>query len=256
MSSKTYVVIPDQHAHYKHSNERAVWLGKFIRDIKPDVVVNMGDMADMPSLCSYDKGKKSFQGRTYQADINSHLDFQDKFWSTVKKAKKKMPRTVGLIGNHEERIARAIEIQPELDGVIGYGDLKLREWYDDIVPYNGSTPGAIILDGITFAHYLIAGISGRPISGEHHAYSLLAKTHSSCVVAHSHLFDYCQRTRQDGTKIIGVVAGCFIDYPMDFAGNACGLWDSGLLVLRDVDKGQFDIERISMERLKKAYGSD
>lgn len=251
--SKKYVVIPDQHATPKQNNDRARWVGEFIKDTKPDVVVNMGDMADMSSLCSYDKGKKSFQGRTYQADINSHIDFQEKLWQPVKKAKKKLPRRITLIGNHEERIARAIENQSELDGVIGYDDLELREWYDTIVPYNGSTPGAIILDGITFAHYIISGISGRPISGEHHAHSLLTKTHSSCVVAHSHLFDYCQRTRADGTKIKAVVAGCLIDYPMDFAGNACGLWDSGVVVLHNVERGNFDLQWISLNRLKEEY---
>lgn len=251
--SKTYVVIPDQHASPKHNNDRAIWLGELIKDIKPDVVVNMGDMADMPSLCSYDKGKRSFQGRTYQADITCHLDFQDKLWSTVRGAKKRMPRRVGLVGNHEERIARAIEIQPELDGTISYADLELGSWYDTVVDYSGSTPGTIILDEIAFSHYTISGISGRPIGGEHHAHSLLSKTYTSSVVAHSHLFDYCERTRADGTKIIGVVAGCYIDYDMDWAGDACRLWSSGVLLLRDVDKGTFDIERVSLSRLKKAY---
>lgn len=251
---RKYVVIPDVHAKPRTNNDRAEYVGLFIKDTKPDVVVSMGDQADMESLCSYDKGKKSFQGRTYQADINAHLEFQERLWEPVKKAKKKLPQRVALIGNHEERIARAIESQAELEGVISYDDLELREWYDTVVPYNGSTPGAVILDGITFAHYIISGISGRPISGEHHAHSLLTKTHGSAIVAHSHLFDYCQRTRSDGTKIKAVVAGCLIDYPMDFAGNACKLWDSGVLMLHNVERGSFDIEWISIERLKKEYG--
>lgn len=252
--SKKYVVIPDQHATPKQNNDRARWVGEFIKETKPDVVVNMGDMADMSSLCSYDKGKKSFQGRTYQADINAHLDFQDKLWEPVKKAKKKLPQRIALIGNHEERIARAIENQAELEGVISYDDLELDNWYDSIVGYNGATPGTIQLDGITFAHYIISGISGRPIGGEHHAHSLLAKTHTSSIVAHSHLFDFCRRTRGDGVKITGVVAGCLIDYPMGFAGNAVGLWDSGVLVLKNVDRGTFDIEWVSLQRLKNEFG--
>lgn len=252
--SKTYIVVPDQHAHPKHNNDRADWLGEFIKDIRPDVVVNMGDMADMPSLCSYDRGKKTFQGRTYRADIDAHLDFQDRLWSPSKRAKKKLPKRIALIGNHEERIARAIESQPELEGSISYDDLELSNWYDSIVGYNGATPGTIQLDGITFAHYIISGISGRPISGEHHAHSILTKTHTSSVVAHSHLFDYCTRTRGDGTKISAVVAGCYIDYQLDFAGNACGLWDSNVVVLRNVSGGQFDIERVGLGTLKKTYG--
>lgn len=252
--SKKYIIVPDQHAKPKTNQDRATWVGRFIKETKPDVVVNMGDMADMQSLCSYDKGKKSFQGRRYKDDIDSHLEFQERLWEPVKKAKKKLPQRIALIGNHEERISRAIENQAELEGVIGYDDLNLREWYDTVVPYNGSTPGAIILDEVTFAHYIISGISGRPISGEHHAHSLLTKTHGSAIVAHSHLFDYCQRTRSDGTKIKAVVSGCLIDYPMDFAGNACKLWDSGVLVLHNVERGNFDIEWVSLERLKNSYG--
>ena len=87
--SKTIIVIPDSHAKPGVSNRRAEWLGKLIVDIKPDIVVDMGDTADMESLCSYDRGHKSFQGRTYAKDIEAHNDFQDRLWSTVRKAKRK-----------------------------------------------------------------------------------------------------------------------------------------------------------------------
>ena len=105
--SKTHLIIPDSHAHPGHDNERAIWLGKLIKDIKPDVVINLGDAADMPSLSGYEKGLKSFHGRRYIDDINSHLDFQDKLWHTIKKTKKKLPYRVFLHGNHEYRIHRA-----------------------------------------------------------------------------------------------------------------------------------------------------
>ena len=71
----THIVFSDAHAHYQHNNNRAEWLGELIRDVKPDTVVALGDQADMPSLSGYDKGKKSFQGRTYRADIDVHSDF-------------------------------------------------------------------------------------------------------------------------------------------------------------------------------------
>ena len=67
----THLVIPDQHAHPDNNNDRFEWLGKLIVDLKPDVVINLGDMADMPSLCTYDKGTKGFEGRRYKQDVNS-----------------------------------------------------------------------------------------------------------------------------------------------------------------------------------------
>ncbi len=249
----THLVIPDPHAHPSHHNKRAEWLGKLVIDLKPDVVINLGDTADMPSLCSYDKGKGSFHGRTYRADIMAHNDFQDRLWSTVRSAKKKMPRRVTLIGNHEERIGRAIDMQPELEGVITYDDLELERWYDTIVPYVGGTPGSIVINGVMYAHYAITGVSGRPISGEHTAYSLLAKQYHSTVVGHLHTFDYAVRTRADGRKMHGLCAGVFQDYDADWAGEANKLWWRGVCVLRGVEDGQFDLETICMERLRKEY---
>jgi hypothetical protein len=108
MAKRTHVILPDPHAKPGVSNRRAEWAGKFINDIRPDTVVSLGDVCDFESLCSYDKGRKSFQGRTYKADIDAHSDFQDRLWSVVRKAKKRLPRRITLIGNHEQRITRAM----------------------------------------------------------------------------------------------------------------------------------------------------
>lgn len=250
----THLVVPDCHATPGISNRRAEWLGHLICDLKPTTVVFLGDCADMPSLCSYDKGKKSFQGRTYKADIDAHHDFQDRVWSTVRRAKRKLPKSVCLIGNHEQRIERAIETQPELEGVISYRDLGLENWYDTVVDYNGATPGCIEIDGVSYSHYMVSGISGRPISGEHSAYSLLTKKFSSCVVGHSHILDFATRTRgSDGRKITGLVGGCYFEHDLKYAGEANNLYWRGVHLL-NVDHGAFDVEMISMDRIKKAYG--
>jgi hypothetical protein len=250
----SHLVIPDPHAIPGTSNRRAEWIGKLIRDTKPDTVVCLGDLYDLPSLCSYDKGTKSFQGRTYRADIEAGLDFQDRLWSTVRAAKKRMPFRITLIGNHEHRITRAINIQPELEGTISYEDLELDTFYDCVVPYAGSTPGMVIRDGICYAHYLVSGVSGRPISGEHLAYSLLAKQHASCVVGHNHTLDYCVRTCVDGRRIQALCAGVYQEHFADFAGEAQKLWWKGVCLLENVDNGIFDLRTISLEALRKEYG--
>lgn len=228
-------------------------MGKLIADVKPDIVINLGDTADMPSLCSYDRGKKSFQGRTYSADIAAHNDFQERLWAPVKATKKRLPLRVTLIGNHEQRIERAIELQPELDGVISYDDLELDRFYDHVVPYSGSTPGTIELDGICYAHYLVSGVSGRPISGEHLAYSLLAKQHASCVVGHNHTLDYCIRTRVDGRRIQALCAGVYQEHGSNYAGEAQKLWWPGVCILNNVEDGCYDLQTISLQALKEEY---
>src|SRR3546814_6957280 len=78
----------------------------------------------MPSLCSYDKGTKGFEGRRYSKDIAAAHDAQERFFAPIKATKKKLPRFVMLQGNHEYRIERAIDADAaHLDGVISPDDL-------------------------------------------------------------------------------------------------------------------------------------
>lgn len=252
---KTILCIPDQHAHYEHNNDRADYLAKLIIDIKPDIVLNGGDAADMPSLSSYDKGKRAFAGKSYKADIEAHLDFQERLWAPVRATKKKMPYRVVLEGNHEHRIERALDLSPELAGTIGFNDYDFSSYYHDVVRYEGDTPGVYDLEGILFAHYFITGVSGRPIGGERPGHMLIAKNGTSCVAFHSHTLDFATRKTVKGNVMNGLVAGCYQDYINDWAGNVGKLWRAGVAVLTDVEAGNFDFQWIGIDALKKAYGN-
>lgn len=100
LSNKKHLIIPDAHAKPGVDNDRFEWLGRYIYDEKPDVVVCIGDFADMESLSSYDKGKKSFEGRRYLKDIEAAVDAQEKLFYWVNQMENK-PRMVMCIGNHE-----------------------------------------------------------------------------------------------------------------------------------------------------------
>jgi len=252
--SKVHLCFGDCHAIPGMDNARADWLAQLILDMRPDVVISLGDTADMQSLCSYDRGLKSFQGRTYKADIDVHGDFQERLWSPVRKAKKKLPRRITLHGNHEQRIHRAIELSPELEGTIGYRDLDLQRWYDTIVEYDGSTPGIQECDGILYSHYFTSGNMGRPIGTEHPANALIQKKLRSCTMGHSHIFDARTRTDGAGRKLHGLVAPCYISDRLGWAGNANDLWDRGVIVKTGVDNGSYDVSFISMNRIRKVYG--
>lgn len=254
--TKTYLVVPDQHAHPDHNNDRADWLGKLILDLKPDTVMNMGDTFDMPSLSSFDKGKASFQGASYEKDIESGVDFLDRMWHPMRKSKKKKPKSVFLVGNHCQRLKKVLEYQPELSGSkygIGYKDYCLSDYHNVVVNYDGQTPGIYTADGISFAHFMVSGLLGRPIGGDNAAATLLAKNHSSCVVAHSHTVDWAVRSTANGNKIMGLVAGVYQDYKSGWAGNINNIWHSGVFVLRNVEGGTYDPSFISIEALRREY---
>lgn len=252
--SRTYLVVPDQHAHPDHSNSRADYLSKLTIDLRPDVVVNMGDAADMASLSDYDKGKRSFVGRSYKKDIESHLEFQSRWWDPVKATKKRLPYRVVLEGNHEHRIERALDYSPELAGTIGFRDYAFEDYYDDVIRYDGGTPGIFELDEILFAHFFITGVSGRPIGGERPGHMLLAKNGASSIAAHTHTFDFATRRTVQKRTLRGLVVGCYQDYINDWAGTIGNLWMPGVAVLRNVSQGDYDLQWISLSALKEAYG--
>lgn len=253
---KTHLCLPDSHSHPDFNNDRFEWLGKLILDLKPDVVVNLGDHADMPSLSAYDKGKASFHGRNYAKDIESALDAHEKTWYPIKQAKKKKPYSVIIEGNHEHRIKKVLEMEPHLSGHrfgISFDDLDFKSYYHDVVEYDGNAPGIISIDGIDYSHYFVAGISGRPLQSVHHAHALTQKRFASSTCGHSHLLDYHVSRDSSGRTRMGLVSGVFQDYQNSWAGTSANHWSPGLVVKRNVENGVYDLEFISMERLKREY---
>lgn len=252
--NKVHLCIGDPHAHPDFNNNRAVWLGKLILDLKPDVVINLGDMFDMPSMSGYDKGTKSFHGRSFRKDLDAGLDFDEKLWDPVRQAKKRRPRAVFMEGNHEFRLKKMLNIQPELEGTVDFKDFNLNRNYHEVVEYDGNTPGIINIDGINYAHYFVSGVMGRPVGGEHPGYSLLTKQFESCTCGHIHVADWCTRTGPDGKRIHGLVAGVFQDYNSPWAGECNKLWYRGVVIKRNVDgNGNYDPQFVSIDMLRKAY---
>ena len=245
---KTHLVIPDSHAHPEFNNERYTWLGKLIHDTKPDVVCDIGDWFDMPSLCSYDRGTKSFEGRSYKRDIEAGVEAQDRMFHEVRKHKKKLPRFVRTLGNHENRVNRAVELDRVLEGTISTKDFQSNEYGFEEYPFLEP----VDIDGVDYAHYFVTGVSGRPIGGEHPAYSLLTKRFRSSTCGHVHTFDYCIRASGE-RKLHGCVVGVYQDYHADYAGPANKIWNPGVVFCHDVENGQYDIEHVSLKRIKEAY---
>lgn len=252
----THLIIPDSHAHPDHHNDRADWLGQLIADIRPDVLIHIGDSADMPSLSTYDKGKRSFQGRNYKADIAAHCEFQERQFAPIKRLKKKLPYSVFFVGNHEHRITRAIDLSPELDGAVSMKDLQLKEYYDEVVDYSGGTPGVKTIDGISYAHYFVGGIAGRPLGGIHAGYAIATKKFSSATCGHSHLVDWSRHVSVNGAQVNGCVVGCYQDYNNDWAGEVAELWWRGVVIKRNVDgNGGYDPSFVSLDAIRREYGS-
>lgn len=243
----THLVIGDPHCTPKASNDRFLWAGKFARDLKPDTIICMGDFASMDSLSSYDKGKKSFEGRRYKKDIDHAHDALDKF---NKGLEGRRPRKIMLLGNHEERIDRTVDDIPELEGTISTDDFKFEKFGWEVHPYQKP----VNVDGVYYCHNYPTGVMGKPISGDNVARSLLLKNKVSSTVGHIHTFDYAICAVPSGRKLMGLSAGCYLHHKENYAKATQQMWWSGLVIKRNVSKGEYDLEMVEYNTIRRKYG--
>lgn len=210
---------------------------------KDDEIIMLGDFADMESLSSYDKGKKSFEGRRYRNDIDAAKRGQSFLLAGLGNCKAR--RTL-LIGNHEERINKAVESQPELDGVIGIGDLSYLDYgwrvVDFLVP--------VSLDGVVYAHYFISGNMGRPTSS---AQRLISTKHQSCIAGHQQGRQVAYGTRADGRRLTAMIIGSCYEHNESYMGPQGNKHWRGIAVLNEVKDGEFDEMFVSLDYLKRRY---
>ena len=256
--TKTAVVFSCAHATPEASNERFSWLGKFLYDIKPDYVIDLGDGADMKSLNSYDTRKpESIVTQSYERDIDVYNDSQERLRHYFKQGKRKKPAWYGFEGNHEARINTAIMYDPRLEGAkygISFKHLNTNKWFDEYHQYEYGAPKVHNYDGVDYAHFVGAGNFGRAISGTHHAYGLIQNRYRSCTVGHSHKRDMYFKDGVGTRGAIGLVAGCYKGAKETWAGQANMDWWHGVIVKRQIEGGYYEPEFVGLDTLRKEYG--
>ena len=251
----SHLIIPDTQVKDDVPLEHLTWAGKFAADKKPDVIIHIGDFADMPSLSSYDVGKKSFEGRRYLSDIAIAKKGMDMFLAPIleeqarlRRNKEKIwkPRMVLTLGNHEDRIKRAIEADPKLEGVLSVSDLgyESRGW--EVLPYLEP----INIDGIMYCHYFTSGVLGRPVSS---AAAMLSKKHQSCIMGHVQGRQIAYATRADGTQITGLFVGGFYQHDEEYLNWQGNKHWRGVWMAHEVQDGSFDEMPVSLSYLRKRY---
>lgn len=250
-----HMVIPDTQAKPGQNFDHLEWAGKYAVDKKPDVIVHIGDHWDMPSLSVYDVGKKSFEGRRYINDIDAGLEAMHRFMAPIVREQERLrrnkekiwrPRMVFTLGNHEQRISRAIESDAKLEGLVSYSDFKLEEAGWEVYPFLEP----VVIDGVAYCHYFTSGVMGRPVSS---ARLMLNKKHMSCVMGHVQDRDIAFQRRADGKHMTGIFAGIYYQHDEDYlTPQTNGSW-AGVWMLHNVNDGAFDEMPVSIDYLRKKY---
>lgn len=154
-SGKIHIVIPDCQVKEGVPLDHLRWASNYIVSKHPDTIVCLGDFADMPSLSSYDTGKKSFEGRRYTKDIQVAKTamqmlmepiWEEQFRLVHNKQKQWNPKLILTLGNHENRINRAINNDAKLEGLISVEDLDYKGFGWEVIPYLKP----VTVDGISY----------------------------------------------------------------------------------------------------------
>lgn len=253
-----HLVIGDSHSKPGVSNDRYEWLGRLVCDVRPDVIINIGDWADMESLCYYDKGKKSYEGRRYLADIEAANDALRRFHKPIKelnhrlarlRTKQYQPRLVALMGNHEYRINKVGQLQSELDGLVSTDDIQFAA-------HGWETHGFLYpveINGILYCHYFQSGVMGKAIGGDNIANRLIQLNFQSSTVGHGHYMHYRLKTRRDGRRLHALEAGCYFEHDEPYAGMSNRDWWRGIVIKNEVRDGEYDLQLMSLDSIKRRY---
>jgi hypothetical protein len=244
---KRHFIIPDRQARPGVPLDHNRWLGQAIRDYAPDVLIDLGDNADFPSVSQHSQaGSLDKEGQRLWRDFLAARQADRLLFEHMGKFRPK--RMVRLRGNHEERVERYIQANPILEGFVSL-DL-LNDWEWEVVPFENGAPGVIVIDGISYAHYFANPNTGRPIGGT--ATYKLAAIGAPFVQGHVQGYDIGTRQYATGRVVRGIVAGsCYLhDEPYKGAANA---HDRCAVVLNEVKNGRFSEMPLTLDYLCRKY---
>jgi hypothetical protein len=248
MKPRKHIVIPDCQVRPDVDYSHLSWVGNYIAAKRPDVVVNLGDFADMPSLSSYDVGKASAEGKRYGNDVAATRDAMQLLMTPVKREKRLLrgrwnPELDLTLGNHEDRIDREANANPKFKGTLKTADLGYEEWGWKVHPFLE----VATIDGIQFSHYFVSGAMGRPVSS---AAALLRQRQSSAVMGHVQRIDLAVHNT---TQFVALFAGICYQHDEPYLTPQGQNTKRGIWVLNEVKNGTFDPCFVSLEFLKRRY---
>lgn len=248
-----HFVVPDTQVAPGDNTEHLEWAAMYAVSKKPEVIIFIGDHWDMPSLCTYDYGTKGYEGRAYMLDIQAGNDAMDVFMAPIyaeqdrqRRNKEKIwkPRKVFLMGNHENRINKAVNADRKLDGLLTTDAFNLEEHGFEVHEYLE----VLVIDGVAYSHFFTSGVMGRACTN---ARLMLNKKHMSCVMGHVQDKDIAFAKRADGTRMTGLFVGIFYQEDQAYLTPQTNDSWAGCWMLNEVKDGAFDELPLSIGYLEE-----
>jgi hypothetical protein len=241
---RMHCLIPDVQARPGVRIDHLEWVGKFIADKRPDVIVQIGDFADLPSLSKYDRNTLRGENKRLKRDI----DFADEAMRTLVAPFKDIPgyhpEMHLTMGNHEDRLDRFVNETPFLEEIIGTHQLDYAKYGWKVHPFLKT----VCIDGIIYVHYFISGARGMAVSS---APALLRLQKRSAVMGHNQKTDVAFHPVTHQWAIFCGVCNLHDEPYLTPQGNDVR---RQIIVFHEVEDGKADPMFVSLRFLEKAYG--
>lgn len=246
-------VIGDTQIRPEDNLEYLRWIAHYFADKKPDVVVQVGDMADMASLSSYDsKAKKAVDRRSVREDFEA----ANRGWQTIEEVwtvRGYQPkRKVYLLGNHEQRIERFTNDNPELAGDVNYDRFIARSLGWEVRPFLEP----VTIDGVTYSHFFPRGPSGRITqtkNGAPNAITMVKREMRSCTAGHMQGLDVAIYQTSERT-LRGLILGSTYLHDETYLSPQGNRHWRGIALKHSVRDGNYDLCEVPLGYLEEKYG--
>lgn len=254
-----HFVVPDTQVKPGIDMSYLSWIGEYIVDRKPDVIIHLGDHADFPSLSSYDKGKRSAEGKRVVKDINAAIEGMERLLKPLHDYQQSeleqygeiryKPKMIFTLGNHCERLKRHIDVNPELHGLLSYDSLLYKDagWevYDYLEPK--------IQNGVIYCHFMANPFTGKPYGGT--AANILKHVGESFTVGHKQCLDIATRNLPaSGRQQWAIVAGAGYPHAETYKGYGGNEHWRGVIVKHYVVDGGYNPMFVDLDYLERRFG--
>lgn len=230
---------------------RFEWMGRYINETKPDIVVQIGDFATLDSLSTHTPNE-SFAGKskpTFMADMVS-------FNLALEAMQIEGTEKHCTLGNHERRLYLFEDRAPEAYGMMQCELQKIFERHKwTCSPYGQIT----YYGGVGFVHAAINKL-GKTYGGKNAEGGAIANDSvHDLVIGHSHVERRHRAPKIGGNNYVQIInVGCALPdgHIEEYALHAITGWSYGLADMVIQNGSVTDYHFVSMASMKEKYGKN
>jgi hypothetical protein len=249
-------------------DERAMSVARTMcKDLRPDVIVNLGDTVDLPNLSKYDPDSNHFL-TTLQQSFNRVHTFYAELRADNPEAK-----IVEVDSNHNARIGKfVLKHAMEFYGLRQAGQPP-EAWPVLTYPFlaNLDAVGVEWVSGYEAAEYHYSDdlifIHGKEVRSNGSTAELLSKKYpyTNVVAGHGHKAQTHTRTTNDGKYLTAIQAGTLCKTTGEVPGYGTAVddmgvpvrkqmdWQQGVVVIKDYGEGYYEFTHVYIKDGKAFY---